>query len=680
MIKIKSLIAGLLAGVLFVGAALAQGTGQLAPGQVWGNADTFQHPAQPVPFATLAGQMGLVTAKSLGVKQDGIAVTVTVTINSGTGALTATGATFAATDIGKYILVPGAGAAGGYLVTTIATFTDATHVGLTANASTTVTATAKGITYCTDDSANIAAAVTNVLASNKTIIFNDGIACHSGTINWAFNNLHVQFASDNATFIHVGSGIAHSFNGMLNYPATQGAVGGVFGGPGRANLRGNPAGGTTVGVKIDNWHTGDMKVSIKDVATGLLGTDSGIVGSSSVESRFDLRISNNFDGPFIIQPGRGIDFTKPVGSTFYRPIIEGVGAGGNKAWVFTTAVNNIIDGGTIESNAAGGISEDSTSSRNTYRNVDAEANGTSQDWTVNGRYPVLINSAGAGTASGNLFGSVGAVLIGGKFQSIVNNDDRMFSVGTEFITAWTNNGLNTTFLNPIGGLAGAIESAVATLGNKTFNTAGNTFKINSNTVSDITGTGAIAVLQTSPTLIAPVLGTVAAGSILTNATGLPLTTGVTGTLPVANGGTGLTALKSVLNAAPANPTGTASTTVVMMGLGSTCTITPIGTRVRFTITGSVNNSVAGDSAKFQLAFFTGAAPANAAAPSGTTFGSAAVQVIGGGGGVPMSIPFTATGIATGLSPGTAYWFDMQLAAITGGTASVQSLGCSAEEL
>jgi len=102
--------------------------------------------------------------------------------------------------------------------------------------------------------------------------------------------------------------------------------------------------------------------------------------------------------------------------------------------------------------------------------------------------------------------------------------------------------------------------------------------------------------------------------------------------------------------------------------------------MRFTITGSVNNNTAGDSAKFQMSFGSGSAPANAAAASGTVFGSAPVQMITSAGGGAQSIPFTATGIATGLVASTTYWFDIQLAAITGGTASIQSLGCSAEEL
>lgn len=138
---------------------------------------------------------------------------------------------------------------------------------------------------------------------------------------------------------------------------------------------------------------------------------------------------------------------------------------------------------------------------------------------------------------------------------------------------------------------------------------------------------------------------------------------------------------AVLNATPANPTATASTTLVMMGLGvATCRITPVNsTRLQFTVTGQMSNTTAGDGAKAQLCFGTGAGPANGAAATGTTLGGTpGFNAVAGG--VNSAAPFTVTGIATGLTIGTTYWFDVQLAAVIGGTASITALGATANEI
>lgn len=88
--------------------------------------------------------------------------TGTISISSGSPNLTATAAAFTSGDVGKSIWVPGAGPAAAGLSTTILTFTDATHVALAANASTTVTAVALTqaafMVYGTDDTAAINAA------------------------------------------------------------------------------------------------------------------------------------------------------------------------------------------------------------------------------------------------------------------------------------------------------------------------------------------------------------------------------------------------------------------------------------------------------------------------------------------------------------------------------------------
>lgn len=74
-------------------------------------------------------------------------VTGNVSIFSGSPNLTVTGAAFTSADVGKQIEIPGAGTSGGILGTRILTFTDATHVVLNNNASTTLTASSQTVGY-----------------------------------------------------------------------------------------------------------------------------------------------------------------------------------------------------------------------------------------------------------------------------------------------------------------------------------------------------------------------------------------------------------------------------------------------------------------------------------------------------------------------------------------------------
>lgn len=82
-----------------------------------------------------------------------------VSIAASANALTVVGATFTADDVGKSIIVHGAGAGGINLLTSIATYIDATHVTLTDNAGTTLSAVAAVVEYGSDDGAAIQAAL-----------------------------------------------------------------------------------------------------------------------------------------------------------------------------------------------------------------------------------------------------------------------------------------------------------------------------------------------------------------------------------------------------------------------------------------------------------------------------------------------------------------------------------------
>jgi hypothetical protein len=129
---------------------------------------------------------------------------------------------------------------------------------------------------------------------------------------------------------------------------------------------------------------------------------------------------------------------------------------------------------------------------------------------------------------------------------------------------------------------------------------------------------------------------------------------------------------------PANPTGTASSSPVMMGLGSSCAVTPNRSgKVILAISGNAANSSSGDGWAYQIRYGTGGAPANATALTGTAATTSAPDVPPTG----IALPFSTQGVVTGLALGTPVWFDVALQRFGagGGTASVTNLTCSSLE-
>lgn len=129
------------------------------------------------------------------------------------------------------------------------------------------------------------------------------------------------------------------------------------------------------------------------------------------------------------------------------------------------------------------------------------------------------------------------------------------------------------------------------------------------------------------------------------------------------------------SSAPANPTGTSSTTAKMMGLAGSFTPTK-STKACLTITGLIANTTSGDGAAVQLQYGTGGAPANAAALTGTNAGNTVTFTAKAAG---QQSGFSVVAIVTGLTIGTTYWIDAALKAVTGGTASITSVGVLATE-
>ena len=126
-----------------------------------------------------------------------------------------------------------------------------------------------------------------------------------------------------------------------------------------------------------------------------------------------------------------------------------------------------------------------------------------------------------------------------------------------------------------------------------------------------------------------------------------------------------------------SPTGRASTTGVMMGLGgSGCSITPSVTgRVYLHIGGNVSNTTgAGSSSGASLQYGTGSAPTNNTAVTGTQLGATSRSSTVSASAV---FPLQVSGNLTGLTLGTAVWFDLSVSAGAGTVSPV--IACDAFE-
>ena len=132
-----------------------------------------------------------------------------------------------------------------------------------------------------------------------------------------------------------------------------------------------------------------------------------------------------------------------------------------------------------------------------------------------------------------------------------------------------------------------------------------------------------------------------------------------------------------LQALPGAPANTGSTTGVMMGLGTTCTITPVYSgRIRVHFTGMLSNNTGGNTHGYNVRYGTGTAPANGVAATGTVLGSS--MTVGPNSVANQLWPISSGGVITGLTTGVAVWLDMSYAT-SANTLAASNLACSADE-
>jgi parallel beta-helix repeat protein len=124
-----------------------------------------------------------------------------------------------------------------------------------------------------------------------------------------------------------------------------------------------------------------------------------------------------------------------------------------------------------------------------------------------------------------------------------------------------------------------------------------------------------------------------------------------------------TALAASANFKPPDPSSTTSGTLVMMGLGSTVRFTPNSTgKIEINFTCEVGNAGASTNVTVGPRYGTMTAPANGAAITGTRFGLGSDALIRPATSSASSAvsTFACTDVITGLTTGTAYWFDIAI--------------------
>ena len=253
-----------------------------------------------------------------------------------------------------------------------------------------------------------------------------------------------------------------------------------------------------------------------------------------------------------------------------------------------------------------------------------------------------VSAAGRLLGSSSTSTSVQEITLG---SGLILNGNELTTTGSGETVSVSNGGTGTTSLANHGILIGSGTDAVT-----------------------VTGTGSVGqVLQSGGPESDPAYSNAA----------YPVDAGMPGNILRSDGTNFVSTAVNTLQETLANSIGTNDQSGLMMGLGQTLTPNRSGI-VLIIISGNI--SLGGSNgAKVQIMYGSGISPSYGDGIKGTSAGSM-IEAMNAGLFTTGRYPFTVNSVITGLSVGSEYWFDLCLAAISGGTAYISNLSVSIVEL
>jgi len=467
-------------------------------------------------------------------------------------------------------------------------------------------------------------------------------------------------AVDSSSWDISTAGVASGFTGITS-SGTVSFTGGMSASGATVNVNASSnnatninTGSSTGAVSIGNASAGAVSITSSaafTLAGGAASTVSTTAGNIKIQPAGTGTIAN-------VQIGEGgAGSTTPDYFALDVKSTTGDPTGGAEGYMYYNTLDNKFrcfenaawkdcdtTGGTASLQTAYGNGATITTAGGTAINF-ALANG---DFTVNG-----AGATSLGTGTGN---------------TTVGN-----ATGTTSITGsgWNISTTGAATLASISGLSTPLSVAQGGTGQASALVAGGIMFGSSTTAEGVTAVGSSG----------QILRSAAAGTPTWSTATYPATAGTAGNMLRSDGTNFVSTAVTTAQSTPANPTGTTSTTGVMMGLAGSITPARSGI-VLINISGTVTNSASvSNGASVQIRTGTGTAPANGAALAGTAQGSA-VRMLNPSDtrGGTITVPFSANAIVTGLAVGTAVWIDTGVAAITGGTATISNVSISVNEL